>query len=423
MCGFSGNPGKLRAKLAVMNIVLGITGSIAAYKTPELVRRLRERGADVQIVMTASAEEFVTTTALQAVSGRPIRSNLWDKEAEAAMSHIELARWADVVLIAPATAEIIARLAAGAAPDLLTTLCLATEAPLAIAPAMNQVMWSNPAVQTNRETLEARDVRILGPDDGSQACGETGAGRMLEPDKIAAIIFGPQFAMNVSEDLLAGKSVLVTAGPTREPIDPVRYITNRSSGKMGFAIASAAAAQGARVILISGPVSLAPPAGVDVIRVKTAEEMYAATHDNIGSADIFIAAAAVSDYRPADTAKQKIKKDKETMSIDLVRSPDILVSVAQLDDAPFTVGFAAETENVKEYALGKLKKKKLDMIVANRVGDDCGFDCDDNAVDVYWHTGHQGFPNTLKTDLAHQVVRLIAERYASTRGAVAQPIT
>jgi phosphopantothenoylcysteine decarboxylase/phosphopantothenate--cysteine ligase len=406
-----------------MNIVLGITGSIAAYKTPELVRRLRERGADVQIVMTASAEEFVTTTALQAVSGRPIRSNLWDKEAEAAMSHIELARWADVVLIAPATAEIIARLAAGAAPDLLTTLCLATEAPLAIAPAMNQVMWSNPAVQTNRETLEARDVRILGPDDGSQACGETGAGRMLEPDKIAAIIFGPQFGTNVSEDLLAGKSVLVTAGPTREPIDPVRYITNRSSGKMGFAIASAAAAQGARVILISGPVSLAPPAGVDVIRVKTAEEMYAATHDNIGSADIFIAAAAVSDYRPADTAKQKIKKDKETMSIDLVRSRDILVSVAQLDDAPFTVGFAAETENVKEYALGKLKKKKLDMIVANQVGDDCGFDCDDNAVNVYWHAGHQGFPNALKIDLAHQVVRLIAERYASTRGAVAQPIT
>lgn len=406
-----------------MNIVLGITGSIAAYKTPELVRRLSEHGANVQIVMTASAEEFVTPTALQAVSGRPIRSNLWDKEAEAAMSHIELARWADVVLIAPATAEIMARLAGGAAPDLLTTLCLATEAPLAIAPAMNRVMWSNPAVQANRETLEARDVRILGPDHGSQACGESGAGRMLEPDKIAAAIFGPQFATKAKENLLAGKTVLVTAGPTREPIDPVRYITNRSSGKMGFAIASAAAAQGARVILISGPVSLAAPAGVDEIRVQTAEEMYVVTHDNIGDVDIFVAAAAVSDYRPVDAAKQKIKKSDETMSIELIPSRDILVSVAQLDDAPFTVGFAAETENVKEYALGKLKNKKLDMIVANRVGDDCGFDCDDNAVDVYWQAGEQAFPKALKTDLANQVVRLIAERYASTRGAAAQPIT
>ena len=404
-----------------MNVLLGITGGIAAYKTPELVRRLRGRGADVQIVMTASSEEFVTATALQAVSGRPIRANLWDKEAEASMSHIELARWADVVLIAPATAEIMARLASGAAADLLTTLCLATEAPLAIAPAMNHVMWQNPAVQANRKTLEERGVRILGPDHGSQACGETGAGRMLEPEEIAAIVCGPSLAAQAGDGALAGKTVLVTAGPTREPIDPVRYITNRSSGKMGYAIATAAAEQGARVILVSGPVSLTEPAGIGVIRVNTAEDMYAATHDNIEGVDIFIAAAAVSDYRPADSAKQKIKKSNETMSLDMVRSRDILASVAGLDNAPFTVGFAAETENVRAYALGKLDKKKLDMIVANRVGDDCGFDHDDNTVDVYWHDGERKFATAAKTQLAHKIVQLVAERFGATRSGAAQP--
>jgi phosphopantothenoylcysteine decarboxylase/phosphopantothenate--cysteine ligase len=404
-----------------MNVLLGITGGIAAYKTPELVRRLRGSGAEVQIVMTASAEEFVTETALQAVSGRPIRSNLWDKEAEASMSHIELARWADVVLIAPATAEIMARLASGAAADLLTTLCLATEAPLAIAPAMNHVMWNNPAVQANRTTLEQRGVQILGPDHGAQACGETGAGRMLEPDAIAAIVCGPRFAPNGGEQLLAGKTVLVTAGPTREPIDPVRYITNRSSGKMGYAIASAAAAQGAKVVLVSGPVSLAEPAGVEVIHVMTAAQMSAATHENIASVDLFVAAAAVSDYRPRNAPQQKIKKTQENMSLDLVRSEDILASVAALDDAPFTVGFAAETENVRDYALGKLKNKKLDMIVANKVGDDCGFDSDDNAVDIYWHGGEQGLPKAAKTDLAQQIMQLVAGRYEATRGAATQP--
>ncbi|MDH3428564.1 MAG: bifunctional phosphopantothenoylcysteine decarboxylase/phosphopantothenate--cysteine ligase CoaBC [Gammaproteobacteria bacterium] len=404
-----------------MNVLLGITGGIAAYKTPELVRRLRGRGADVQIVTTASAAEFVTETALQAVSGRPVRANLWDKEAEASMSHIELARWADVVLIAPATAEIMARLASGAAADLLTTLCLATEAPIAIAPAMNHVMWNNPAVQANRRTLEQRGVRILGPDYGSQACGETGAGRMLDPDEIAAIVCGPQLAGTDGQQLLAGKTVLVTAGPTREPIDPVRYITNRSSGKMGYAIASAAAAQGARVVLVSGPVSLPEPAGVEVIHVKTAAQMYAATHDSIAGVDVFIAAAAVSDYRPADAPQQKIKKTQETMRLELVRSDDILASVAGLDDAPFTIGFAAETENVRDYALGKLKNKKLDMIVANKVGEDCGFDYDDNAVDVYWRDGEQSFAKTAKTDLARQIVQLIAERYEATRGAATQP--
>jgi phosphopantothenoylcysteine decarboxylase/phosphopantothenate--cysteine ligase len=411
IAGFGGNPGELRAKLVTMNIVLGITGGIAAYKTPDLVRRLRARGADVQIVMTTSAEEFVTETALQAVSGRPIRSNLWDKEAEASMSHIELARWADVVLIAPATAEIMARLASGAAADLLTTLCLATEAPIAIAPAMNHVMWEKAAVQDNRKTLEDRGFRILGPDHGSQACGETGAGRMLEPDDIAAIVCGPELGGGVDKGLLAGKTVLVTAGPTRGPIDPVRYITNRSSGKMGYAIASAAAAHGAKVILVSGPVSLPEPAHVEVFHVKTAEQMYIATHEHIPGVDIFIAAAAVSDYRPLAAEEQKIKKNQETMTLELVRSRDILASVAALENAPFTVGFAAETNDVRKYALGKLENKRLDMIVANRVGDECGFDSDDNTVDVYWRDGDTSFPTAAKTELAHQIVELLAERY------------
>jgi len=404
-----------------MNVLLGITGGIAAYKTPELVRRLRGRGADVQIVMTESAREFVTETALQAVSGRPIRSNLWDKEAEASMSHIELARWADVVLVAPATAEIMARLASGAAADLLTTLCLATKAPLLVAPAMNHVMWNKPAVQANRKTLEEHGARILGPDHGSQACGETGAGRMLDPDEIAAIVCGPEFAAGPGDGLLAGKTVLVTAGPTREPIDPVRYITNRSSGKMGYAMAQAASAHGAKVVLISGPVSLEEPDGIDLIHVTTAQQMNAATHENLDGTDIFIAAAAVSDYRPVDASTQKIKKSKAAMTLELVRSEDILAAVAKLDGGPFTVGFAAETENVRDYALGKLQNKNLDMIVANRVGDDCGFDRDDNTVEVLWHGGSREFETTLKTELADQLLRLVAERFEMTRGVATQP--
>ena len=397
-----------------MNIVLGISGGIAAYKAPELVRRLRERGADVEIVMTASAEEFVTETALQAVSGRPIRSNLWDKEAEASMGHIELARWADVVLIAPATAEIMARLAGGGAPDLLTTLCLATEAPIAIAPAMNHVMWSNAAVQANRRTLEERGVTVIGPDAGSQACGETGSGRMTEPDDIAALVFSAGFGGTEGRGALGGRTVIVTAGPTREAIDPVRYITNRSSGKMGYAMARAAAARGADVILISGPVALSEPAGVEVVPVTTAEQMFDATHDHIRKADIFIAAAAVSDYRPARVPKEKIKKHDEKMSIDLIRSKDILASVASLPAAPFTVGFAAETDHVREYALRKLEDKKLDMIIANRVGDDCGFDCDENTVDVYWNEGERAFPKAAKADLASALMDFVAERYERT---------
>lgn len=402
-----------------MNIVLGITGGIAAYKAPDLVRRLRERGAEVQIVMTASSEEFVTATALQAVSGRPIRSNLWDKEAEAAMSHIELARWADVVLVAPATAEVMARIVSGAAPDLLTTICLATEAPIALAPAMNRVMWSNPATQSNREVLEQRGIHILGPGTGSQACGETGAGRMLEPETIAATVCG--LTVGKGKGLLENRTVVVTAGPTREPIDPVRYITNRSSGKMGYAIARAAAAQGASVVLISGPVSLPEPPGMDVHHVNTAEEMYDATHEHIANADVFIAAAAVADYRPAEVERQKIKKTQETTSVELVRCPDILTSVAALDKPPFTVGFAAETEKVEDYARSKLEKKKLDMIVANQVGDDCGFDRDDNTVSVLWKNGKKGFPKAAKSELAHDLVELVAEHFYAVRGADTQP--
>jgi phosphopantothenoylcysteine decarboxylase / phosphopantothenate---cysteine ligase len=406
-----------------MNIVLGISGGIAAYKTPELVRRLKDHGADVQIVMTASAAEFVTETALQAVSGRPIRSNLWDKEAEAAMSHIELARWADAVLIAPATAEIMARLAGGGAPDLLTTLCLATKAPVVIAPAMNHVMWQNPAVQANAKTLADRGTIIIGPDSGSQACGETGAGRMTEPNEIASAVATLLQSGPPPEGLLAGRTVLVTAGPTREPIDPVRYITNRSSGKMGYAVAAAAAAEGARVVLISGPVSLPDPRDVEVHRVLTAVEMYDTTHALLEGVDIFIAAAAVSDFRPLEVAAQKIKKTdgEDRMTLELTRSPDILASVAALPDAPFTAGFAAETNNVREYALLKLERKKLDLIVANRVGSDCGFDCDENQVDVYWQGGEQSFPMASKASLAHDIVRLIAARYAALRGTGTEP--
>jgi phosphopantothenoylcysteine decarboxylase/phosphopantothenate--cysteine ligase len=369
--------------------------------------------------MTSSAEEFVTRTALQAVSGKPIRSNLWDKEAEAAMSHIELARWADMVLIAPATAEVMARIVSGGAPDLLTTICLATEAPIALAPAMNHVMWSNPATQSNREVLEDRGIHIIGPGVGSQACGETGAGRMLKTDLIAATVFN--LTGGKGEGLLEGRTVVVTAGPTREVIDPVRYITNRSSGKMGYAIASAAAAQGAAVILVSGPVNVSEPPGIDVVNVESAEEMYAATHEAIGDADIFIAAAAVADYRPTNILQQKIKKNNEGMNLELVRCPDILASVAALDAPPFTMGFAAETENVIEYARGKLEKKNLDMIVANRVGRDCGFDHDDNTATALWRDGEKAFPKSSKVDLARKLIELAAEHFYAVNASETQP--
>jgi phosphopantothenoylcysteine decarboxylase/phosphopantothenate--cysteine ligase len=399
--------------MSAKNIILGISGGIAAYKAPDLVRRLRRRGANVQVVMTRSAAEFVTRTSLQAVSGQPVRDNLWDAHAEAAMGHIELARWADLVLIAPATAEIMSRLAAGSAPDLLTTLCLATDAPLVLAPAMNRVMWAHPAVQANRDLLESRGVQIIGPDVGDQACGETGEGRMVQPEDIAAEVMKPVAVAPASATPLHGKKIVITAGPTREALDPVRFISNRSSGMMGYALARAAAEAGADVTLVSGPVSLDSPPGVSRIDVESAQQMLAATEAQINDADIFVGAAAVADYQPADVAAQKIKKASDKLKIELVKAPDILSTVAKISNGPFTVGFAAETDRVREYALGKLKNKNLDMIVANLVGANRGFDQDENAVDVYWHSGEQSFAMTDKTELARKLIGLIAERFSN----------
>jgi phosphopantothenoylcysteine decarboxylase/phosphopantothenate--cysteine ligase len=313
----------------------------------------------------------------------------------------------------------MARIVSGGAPDLLTTICLATEAPIALAPAMNHVMWSNPATQANRALLEKRGVHIVGPGIGSQACGETGAGRMLEPDAIAATVFS--LSGGKGEGLLEGRKVVVTAGPTREAIDPVRYITNRSSGKMGYALAGAAVAQGADVVLVSGPVNLPVPPGVEIVNIETAEDMYAATHASISDADIFISAAAVADYRPKLVVEQKIKKNDDTMTLALVRCPDVLASVAALDPPPFTIGFAAETEKVVEYARGKLKNKNLDMIVANRVGRDRGFDQDDNSATVLWNTGEQRFPKSSKLDLARDLIKFVAEHFAASRCSATKP--
>ena len=396
-------------------IVLGISGGIAAYKTPELVRLLKKRGAEVQAVLTRSAKEFVTETTLQAVSGAPVRENLWDKEAEAAMGHIELARWADLVLIAPATAEIMSRLALGAAPDLLTTLCLATEAPIVVAPAMNHIMWADSGVQDNCRVLKQRDIRILGPAVGDQACGESGPGRMVEPEDIVAAIMGPKAVPDVSA--LAGKVVMITAGPTREAIDPVRYISNRSSGKMGYAIAAAARDAGAKVLLVSGPVNIVPPGAVETIFTESAKEMFAAVHDRLTEVDVFIGAAAVADYHSASVQTHKLKKSESDLSLDLSRTPDILASVAGQQDRPFTVGFAAETQNLREYALGKLKEKNLDMIVANLVGANQGFEKDRNSVEVFWQDGEKVFPDSDKKVLGRQLVKIIGEQYKSIQDA------
>ena len=396
-------------------IVLGISGGIAAYKTPELVRLLKKRGAEVQVVLTRSAKEFVTETTLQAVSGAPVRENLWDKEAEAAMGHIELARWADLVLIAPATAEIMSRLALGAAPDLLTTLCLATEAPIVVAPAMNNIMWADSGVQDNCRVLKQRDIRILGPAVGDQACGESGPGRMVEPEDIVAAIMGPKAVPDVSA--LAGKVVMITAGPTREAIDPVRYISNRSSGKMGYAIAAAACDAGAKVLLVSGPVNIVPPPAVETIFTESAKDMFEAVHGRLTEVDVFIGAAAVADYHSASVQAHKLKKSESDLSLDLSRTPDILASVAGQQDRPFTVGFAAETQNLREYALGKLKEKNLDMIVANLVGANQGFEKDRNSVEVFWQDGEKVFPDSDKKVLGRQLVKIIGEQYKSIQDA------
>ena len=392
-------------------IVLGVAGGIAAYKAADLVRRLREREFDVRVVMTASAREFVAPLTFQAVSSNPVHCDLLDEQAEAGMGHIELARWADLVLIAPATANVIARLAHGLADDLLTTLCLATTAPVVLAPAMNQQMWQASATRANILALLDRGVSMLGPGEGDQACGEVGPGRMLEPDEIAARI-ATRVAARFRGGVLDGVEVLVTAGPTREALDPVRYLTNHSTGKMGYAVAAAAADAGARVSLVSGPTALPAHPDIERIDVTSAQEMYAEVVARAARCDIFIAAAAVADYRPAHVAEQKIKKGDGPCSVDFVRTPDIVAAVAAMDDGPFTVGFAAETESVRAHAQDKLERKGLDMIAANRVGlPDRGFASDRNALSVLWRDGARELDLAPKAELARSLVALVAERY------------
>ena len=422
-----------------MNVVLGVSGGVAAYKSPEIVRRLKEAGYAVRVVMTAGAEAFVTPLTFQAVSGAPVHRDLLDEAAEAAMGHIELARWADVVLVAPATANVMARLAHGFADDLLTTLCLATAAPLVLAPAMNRQMWRAPATCANLEVLRARGVRAIGPDAGSQACGDVGPGRMSEPvDVVAALpgVLAPAAGSPASGDVrpsrisgpadaagaapLAGVRVLMTAGPTREAIDPVRFISNRSSGRMGFAVAAAAGRLGAEVDLVCGPVSLDPPAGAAVVPVGSAAEMHREVMARAGASDIFIAAAAVADYAPATAAPGKVKKADSPLLIELRPTRDILAEVAALAGAPFTVGFAAETEDLERRARAKLERKGLDLIAGNRVGaaDGLGFDSDRNALLVLWSDGGRAdLPPAPKTRLARQLLDLIAERFLAKRSA------
>ncbi len=409
-------------------ILLGISGGIAAYKSADLTRRLMEWGADVRVVMTAGAQSFITPLTFQALSGNPVHTDLLDPGAEAAMGHIELARWADLILIAPASANTCARLAHGFADDLLSTLCLATDAPVALAPAMNRLMWANPATAHNIATLSARGIHLFGPGSGDQACGEVGAGRMLEPleirDEVARHLAKPpivnanhqprQVTTKSQVDSLTGVRMLITAGPTREPIDPVRYLSNRSSGKMGFAVARAAAAAGADVTLVAGPVHLDTPASVKRVDVVSALDMHTATLAHATNTDIFVAVAAVADYRVADVAQQKIKKSASGMSLTLERNPDILADVAALDNGPFCVGFAAETQDVEHYARGKLEKKGLQMIAANHVAqkDNAVFNSDTNALEVFWPgNGHASIPSANKNAVAEQLLALIAVQY------------
>jgi len=408
------------------NILLGVCGGIAAYKSAELLRRLQDAGADVRVVMTAAAMKFITPLTFQALSGHPVHTDLLDSQAEATshdgphdgphdgMDHIELARWADLILIAPATANSIARLTSGRADDLLSAVVLASKAKLAIAPAMNHVMWAASATQQNIQTLKNDAVEIFGPASGSQACGDTGEGRMLEPPELVSAAAG-LFQCG----LLQGLKVMITAGPTYEPIDPVRFIGNRSSGRMGFAIAEAAIEQGAIVTLVAGPVHLTEPAHCQRINVETAQQMQQAVMSNINQQDIFIGTAAVADYRPRDAQSQKIKKTADEMSLLLTPNPDILKTVAALEKSPFTLGFAAETQNIKEQALLKLENKNLQMIAANCVASDSnhktqqdtGFNSEYNALQVFWQGGEISLARCRKTQLARQLITLLAKRY------------
>ncbi len=403
------SPSTTSLPLSGRRILLGVTGGIAAYKAAELLRRLQDAGAEVRVVMTRHAAEFVTPMTFQALSGHPVRDTLFDPAHEAAMGHIELARWPDLILVAPCSANTLAKAALGLADNLLSTLLVATDRPLMIAPAMNRLMWAHPATQAHAATLTKRGVTLVGPGDGAQACGEIGAGRMSEPatvrDAVIALLSAP------TSRPLAGTKAVITAGPTREAIDPVRFITNRSSGKQGYAVATALRDLGADVTLISGPVALPAPAGVTRVEVETAEQMLAATLQSAAGADLLVAAAAVADYRMTDVAAHKIKKHSDTLSLALQRNPDILATVRAAQPGLFMVGFAAETERLAEHARDKLARKHLNLIAANQVGAGLAFDVDTNALQVFWADGQQPIAQGSKQAVAQQLAELIAHHY------------
>ena len=397
------------AHLFNRNVLLGVSGGIAAYKSAELVRQLQELGATVRVIMTRGAQEFITPLTLQALSGHPVHTDLLDAEAEQGMGHIELARWADLLLVAPATADLLARLAAGRADDLLTTVALATRAPKLLAPAMNQQMWRDPATAANVAVLTGRGMAMVGPASGEQACGDVGPGRLEEP-----VVIARAAADRFEDGLLQGKRVVITAGPTREALDPVRYISNHSSGKMGYALAQAAVDAGARTTIVSGPVQLSAPDRAQVVPVESARQMLEQCLQLMPECDIFIACAAVADYRPAAVQEQKIKKGPDEITLQLVRNPDIVATVAAGAQRPFTVGFAAETRDVLTYARDKLQRKALDMIVANDVSDQSiGFNSELNEAVVLWRDGEQALGRTGKSNLARQIIQLIAGRVAA----------
>ena len=397
--------------LSDRKILLGVTGGIAAYKAAELLRLLQKAGAEVRVVMTPAAREFVQPLTYQALSGHRVYVDLFDAEADSAMDHIELARWCDLLLVAPASADFLGKLNAGYADNLLLTLCLASKQAVAVAPAMNQQMYANAATADNLRQLAARGVLVWGPDEGDQACGDVGPGRMLEPAHLCDLVDA-----HFAPGRLDGVELLLTAGPTREAIDPVRYISNHSSGKMGYALAAAAREQGARVTLVSGPVSLPVPAGVERVDVESALQMHDAVMQRAAKADIFIACAAVADYRVDQAAAQKIKKSNTSMTLELVPNPDILAAVAALEQRPFCVGFAAETTDLEKYALDKLERKKLDMIAANAVGEaGSGFNADSNQLEVFWRDGRESLARASKTEIARRLIELVAERYTAAR--------
>ncbi|MCP4878437.1 MAG: bifunctional phosphopantothenoylcysteine decarboxylase/phosphopantothenate--cysteine ligase CoaBC [Gammaproteobacteria bacterium] len=397
--------------LSNKKILLGITGGIAAYKSAELVRLLIKSGAEVRVVMTPSAQEFVQPLTYQALSGHRVYTDLFDGEADSAMDHIELARWCDLLLVAPASADFLGKMTAGYADNLLLTLCLASKQPVAVAPAMNQQMFANASTRDNINQLSSRQVLVWGPADGEQACGDIGPGRMLEPEQLLNNI-----AQQFRPGKLTGVKLLLTVGPTREAIDPVRYISNRSSGKMGYALAEAALREAAEVTLVSGPVSLIPPSAARLVAVESAQQMYDAVMQQVGTQDLFIACAAVSDYRVDQTAQHKLKKSADTMSLQLVPNADILTAVSALEERPFCVGFAAETRDLEKYAMQKLEKKKLDMIAANKVGDgSSGFETDFNQLEVFWRDGHHSIERASKPEIAKQLIDLIAGRYTCAR--------